>query len=134
MSPKTNHHARIAIITAISIVVVVYALLGIIGLSIFGSSISSNILTDLAMTNQTGISYTLRILFLLVVVFHMPFLYYCGKESFLIIFDELTRRSMSQVLEFKERSRLNSMAQSEGGAAAADVDGPDDDDDFKMNI
>ena len=94
--------------TAIGIVVVVYALLGFIGISIFGSSITSNILTDLAETNETKISYTLRILFLAVVVFHMPFLYYCGKESFLIVFDELHRKSMSEVLEFKERSRLNS--------------------------
>mmetsp|Transcript_26279 Transcript_26279/g.18634 ORF Transcript_26279/g.18634 Transcript_26279/m.18634 type:complete len:127 (+) Transcript_26279:220-600(+) len=109
MSPKTNHNAKNAIIIAITICTLIYVVLGFVGLSIFGSSVTSNILTDLADTNNTALSYTLRILFLLVVVFHMPFLYYCGKESFLIIFDELHRKSLTKVLEFKERSRLNSL-------------------------
>jgi len=100
----------------------VYLTLGVAGLSIFGSSVTSNILTDLAETNNIVLSYTLRIIFVFVVLFHMPFIFYSGKESFLIVFDEFDRKSLTKVLEEKEKSMLNSTIIN------------DADDEFKLNM
>mmetsp|Transcript_34843 Transcript_34843/g.25169 ORF Transcript_34843/g.25169 Transcript_34843/m.25169 type:complete len:129 (+) Transcript_34843:842-1228(+) len=100
----------------------VYIILGFAGLSIFGSSVTSNILTDLAETNNIVLSYTLRIIFVFVVLFHMPFIFYSGKESFLIVFDEFDRKSLTKVLEEKEKSMLNSTIIN------------DADDEFKLNM
>mmetsp|Transcript_34842 Transcript_34842/g.25168 ORF Transcript_34842/g.25168 Transcript_34842/m.25168 type:complete len:110 (+) Transcript_34842:776-1105(+) len=99
ISPKTNHNTNSSVMLAIVMCSLVYIILGFAGLSIFGSSVTSNILTDLAETNNIVLSYTLRIIFVFVVLFHMPFIFYSGKESFLIVFDELDRKSLTKVLE-----------------------------------
>jgi hypothetical protein len=75
-----------------------YVCLGILSIYVFGSGISSNLLTNVnSETNLT--SYIIRIAFMIVLACHIPYIFYFTKESLLIMIDETRRGSMTQALE-----------------------------------
>lgn len=65
----------------------------------FGSAIHSNVLDNIGEESRVWESYILRVAFLIVIGCHIPFVFFAGKESLLVIIDEIDRKSVSQALE-----------------------------------
>ena len=52
-------------------------------------------------------SYVMQFLFLIILACHIPYLYYSGKESLLIIIDETMRKSISYTLSKKLQNNID---------------------------
>lgn len=84
----------------------IYALLGICGAMMFGgqiivkgSNLILNINEEYKVDPNRWESFLLRILFMIVLACHVPFIFFSGKESWCIIVDELDRQSVSKTLD-----------------------------------
>ena len=97
------------------LVTILYVTLAVISLYTFGSSIGSDdtatILKNLGNecikdSSCPWESTVLRYIFLVVLACHIPFIFFSGKESLLIIIDELDRKSISKALEFKTNNNI----------------------------
>ena len=77
--------------------VVIYIAVGFVSLYMFGSSIHTNVL-DNVNEETDATSYVIRVAFLIVLACHIPYIFFSGKESLLIILDEVMRNSMSKSL------------------------------------
>jgi hypothetical protein len=51
--------------------------------------------------NPNWIGYVLRFTFIILIAFHIPFIFFACKENFLIIVDEIMRKAISTSLEKK---------------------------------
>lgn len=65
---------------------------------LYGSNIKTDILQNFGIVKTTWETYLLRIFFIIVVVCHIPFIFFVGKECFLTIVDEILRKSISKSL------------------------------------
>lgn len=89
------------------LVLILYVVLGTISLYMFGSELHSTILWNIGhecvetKARCPTQSYVLRIMFLVVIVCHIPFIFFSGKEAMLIIIDEIQRKSISMALTVK---------------------------------
>ena len=81
-----------------------YFSLAIACIFMFGSSIQESVLINIGQPFQGSVtigSYVCQGLFLVILACHIPYLYYSGKESLLIIIDEIMRKSISMTLAKK---------------------------------
>ena len=92
---------------ASALVTFLYITLSVISLYTFGSSIgngdTSTILHNLGKecsdcSSCPWESTVLRFMFLVVLACHIPFAFFSGKESLLIVIDEIDRKSISKAL------------------------------------
>lgn len=66
-----------------------------------GSNVILNINEEFEIDSNRWEAFVLRILFMIVLACHIPFIFFSGKEALLIIIDEIDRRSISQTLEHR---------------------------------
>jgi amino acid permease len=99
LKEKTNESAMKSICGAISLTFLIYLIVSFIAIYMFGSAIQSDILQNVGLEGGTWEAYVLRVAFIIVVACHIPFIFFAGKESFLIIIEELTRKLVSKTLE-----------------------------------
>ena len=77
---------------------VMYLMCGLLGLFFYGSALHENILDNIGEEENLQ-SYLLRIVFVLVLGCHIPFIFFQSKEAVLIIVDEYNRKSISKELQ-----------------------------------
>ena len=91
-------------------VLVLYVILSVIGIYMFGSDIArestilKNVEEECTLHKDESCpweSIVLRFMFMIVIACHIPFLFFSGKEGTLIIVDEISRKSISRALEMK---------------------------------
>ena len=68
---------------------------------VYGSQLEENVHLNVGNMKGRWESYLLRIIFLIVLGCHVPFIFFSGKESVLIFIDEIQRNSISKALQEK---------------------------------
>jgi amino acid permease len=92
---KNNKELKMSFFIGCMLVLILYVVLGTISLYMFGSELHSTILWNIGhecvetKARCPTQSYVLRIMFLVVIVCHIPFIFFSGKEAMLIIIDEI---------------------------------------------
>ena len=95
-----------SVILGLGFTSVIYISISIISIFLFEASLNSSVLYNIGLvTDPNGDvfweSTVIQISFMIVLVCHIPFIFFAGKESMCIIVDELHRRSISDVLDQK---------------------------------
>ena len=95
----------------LSIVFVVYTYIGVIGVYIFRSLVGEEdtILKNIGNEATLGLSIVCQVIFMILAAFHAPIIFFIGKESTLIIVDEIVNGSIA-----KERQKMNEFRKSRG--------------------
>lgn len=76
----------------------IYVTLAILALYVFGTGLAESVLSNID-AEQTISSYVIRVTFMIMLGCHIPYNFFSGKESLLLMVDEYRRQSMSNALE-----------------------------------
>jgi len=92
---KTDANGMKATIASFTFCAVVYVAISIVALLKFGTELEGNVLNNVSHLDG-WLSIVIDFVFLIIAMMHIPIVLFVGKEAFLIIIDEATRRSYSQ--------------------------------------
>ena len=100
MHNKTND--RFAVASFLSIVIYTVAVVGtvLIAILLFGKNLKPDLLENIAR-RAGGLSVFIRLVYCLLLLFHLPFIFFTVKEYTLVMYDEFFNRSLSIHLEEK---------------------------------
>lgn len=105
---KTNEEYSKVSIGALPLTGLIYFAVGIICCMMFGSTLESSVLLNIGnaqwKTNPDKSfweAYICQISFMIVLMCHIPFIFFSGKEAVLIVIDEIRRKSISSALWHK---------------------------------
>lgn len=102
----------------------VYLLVGVIGVYLFGNTVQSSVLINFGdIRTPEGKpffeSQVIQVAFIIVLLCHIPFIFFAGKEAVCIIVDEFDRKSISKVLELKANEIREVQSDSSSNALSA---------------
>lgn len=100
LEKKSQERFAVASFSAASIFALVFILIGVGGVIMFGSDIDSNILLNMGDIEGVA-SVTSRLIYIFILMCQIPYFFFTVKEYTLVMYDEFMTRSMSQHLEAK---------------------------------
>ena len=103
---KTNEEYDKTNLLGLLLTATIYISVSLICLFMFGSDLESSVLLNIGeMRKPDGSTYweayVVQISFMAVLMCHIPFIFFSGKESLLIMIDEVMRKSISNALWHK---------------------------------
>lgn len=100
MKNKTNSEGIKSVYYALLMAMGIYITLSVLSIYTFGSSLQSDVLDNVnEEVDHQWESILLRIAFVIVIVCHIPYIFFSAKEAMLIIIDEWDRKSISTGLD-----------------------------------
>ena len=94
LNERSNKNGMIVSIFSLGFCGLVYFMMSIVSILHFGHNLKGNVLENVA-DMESSASIIINLIFLFVVTMHIPIIFFVGKEAFLIIIDEIMRKSYS---------------------------------------
>ena len=96
---KTRRELEQASLVALLLNFLFAGAITILSIYIFGSDMKFSIVDSFDMEGKSVSSYVLRLAYLVIIIGHLPFIFFAGKESALIIFEEAKYGSLTSTID-----------------------------------
>ena len=108
---KSPHHTRRELVQASLVGIILNFLfassVSVLGVYIFGSKLDKSLIDSFDAEGHEVSSYLCRLTYMIMVIGHLPFIFFAGKESVLIIFEEYKYRSLTLTIDRSLRIHAN---------------------------
>lgn len=96
---KSTAYASLTAVITESLAQLIYLPVVFTNIYMFGSNLEPNFFANLSEGKTSWEGYIIQFAFIIIIGCHIPFMFFCAKESFLTIIDELMRRTISKDME-----------------------------------